>query len=103
MIIHHIALESDWQQAQESGAYATSTLGRSLDDEGFIHASRPEQVQRVSDAFYGGVPEPLVLLTIDTDRLASPWREDPVGDDTFPHIYGPLNPDAVIAERPWQP
>ena len=103
MKIHHIALASDWQRAQQTGAYTTSTLGKTLDEEGFIHASRPDQVKQVSDDFYSGIREALVLLDIDTDRLSSPWREDPVGDDTFPHIYGPLNLDAVVAERPWPP
>ncbi len=51
-------------------------------------------------AYYADVDEPLVLLTIDTDLLDVPWREDPVGDDTFPHLYGPLEPGAVIAVRP---
>jgi uncharacterized protein (DUF952 family) len=41
-----------------------------------------------------------VLLTIDTDKLKVPWREDRVGDDTFPHIYGPLSPGAVVAVEP---
>ena len=41
-----------------------------------------------------------MLLTIDTDRLSAPWREDQVGDDTFPHIYGPLNTCAVVHVAP---
>ena len=49
--------------------------------------------------YYADVGEPLLLLTIDTDLLTSPWQEDPVGDDTYPHIYGPLNPDAVVETR----
>ena len=49
--------------------------------------------------YYADVEEPLLLLTIDTDLLFAPWREDPVGDDTYPHIYGPLNPDAVVETR----
>ncbi len=44
-----------------------------------------------------------MLLTIDTDLLDVPWREDPVGDDTFPHIYGPLAPTAVVEVRPLDP
>jgi uncharacterized protein (DUF952 family) len=94
--IFHIATAADWRAAQESGSYTTSTLGRTLAEEGFIHTSRREQVQPVWRAFYRGVEEPLVLLTIDTDKLDVPWREDQVGDDTFPHIYGPLSPDAVV-------
>lgn len=101
MRIFHIALESDWREAQRKGEYTTSTLGRTLAEEGFIHASREDQVKQVSDAFYRRVRKPLVCLHIDTDKLGPQWREDPVGDDTFPHIYGPLNLDAVTAARPW--
>lgn len=42
------------------------------------------------------MPGPLLLLAIDTDLLESPWLEEPVGGDTFPHIHGPLNTSAVI-------
>jgi len=101
MKIHHIALESDWREAQRTGQYTTSTLGRSLAEEGFIHASRPDQVRRVSDTYYRQVRKPLVRLDIDTDKLTSDWREEPVGTDTYPHIYGPLNVDAVTAAQPW--
>ena len=100
MRIFHIATAADWRAAQQSGSYTTSTLGRTLAEEGFIHASRREQVRPVWQAFYRDVEEPLVLLTIDTDKLEVPWREDQVGDDTFPHIYGPLGPDAVVDVQP---
>ena len=100
MEIFHIATESDWAGAQQSGAYATSTRGRTLEDEGFLHAARHEQVAGVFDRYYADADEPLVLLTIDTDRLDVPWREDALGDDTFPHIYGPLAPAAVTDVRP---
>ena len=100
MRIFHIATAADWAAAQEDGAYTTSTRGRTLADEGFLHASREEQVEGVRSAYYADVDEPLVLLTIETDLLDVPWREDPVGDDTFPHIYGPLRPAAVVEVRP---
>ena len=96
MRIFHIATAADWEQAQVTGAYATSTRGRTLEEEGFLHASRAEQVEGVRAAYYADVDEPLVLLTIETDLLDVPWREDPVGDDTFPHVYGPLSPHAVV-------
>ena len=51
------------------------------------------------DRYYREASEPLVLLTIETDRLEVPWREDSVGAETFPHVYGPLSPDAVVDVR----
>lgn len=98
--VFHIATAADWEAAQASGAYTTSTLGRTLEQEGFIHASRREQVQPTFTRFYRGVREPLVLLTVDTDRLDVPWREDVVGEDTFPHVYGALSPSAVVRTQP---
>ena len=59
------------------------------------------QAQVVADRYYWGL-ENLVLLSIDTDRLSSPLRFDPVGSETFPHIYGPINSDAVVQVTPLQ-
>ena len=100
MHIFHIATVPDWDRARQSGSYTTSTRGRTLGEEGFLHASRSDQVGEVFDRYYADADEPLVLLTIDTDLLHVPWREDPVGADTFPHIYGPLFPAAVVEVRP---
>lgn len=96
MRIFHIARAGDWRLAQRSGSYTVSTVGRSLDEVGYIHAARREQVRGVFERFYRDVPGPLLLLAIDTDLLESPWLEEPVGGDTFPHIHGPLNTSAVI-------
>jgi uncharacterized protein (DUF952 family) len=104
MHIFHIATAADWAAAQRSGTYTTSTRGRTLEQEGFIHASRREQVTGVWKAFYADVGEPLVLLTVDTDLLTSRWQEDPVASegssDTFPHVYGPINAAAVVHAEP---
>ena len=77
------------------GEYRVSTRGATLDEVGFIHAATQEQVDGVQARYYADAGD-LVLLTIDTDRLTSPWRFDSVGEQEFPHIYGPLNLDAVV-------
>ncbi len=99
MRIFHIATLADWAGAQASGAYTTSTRGVSLEQEGYIHASRADQWEGVRAAFYADVTEPLVLLEIDTDLLGVPVVEEPPGPDvteTFPHVYGPIPPRAVV-------
>lgn len=100
MHIFHIAEAARWEAARLSGSYAQSTLGRTLDEEGFLHAARDDQWQDVRRRYYAGVTEPLVLLVIDTEKLTSPLQEDVVGDTTYPHIYGPLNPSAVVTAVP---
>ena len=99
--IFHIAKVRDWDAAQVTGDYRISTLGRTLDEEGFIHASRRDQVEGVRRSFYADVSEPLVLLEIDPARLDAELRlEVPVGaSEAFPHIYGPLQPAAVVAAQ----
>ncbi len=100
VVIFHLAETAAWAAAQRSGSYAQSTIGRSLADERFIHASSAEQWPVVRGSFYAGVTEPLVLLEIDEARLASPVvREvgNPETGEEFPHIYGPINVDAVIS------
>lgn len=98
--IFHIATRADWLEATRTGTYTTSTAGRTLDEEGFIHTSRREQVAGVFDRFYAQAGEPLVLLTIDPARLESEVRVEAVGDDVYPHIYGPINRKAVVEVAP---
>ncbi len=95
--LFHIATVADWEEARASGRYTTSTRGRTLAEEGYIHASRGDQWQGVRERWYADVTEPLVLLVIDPDLLASPVVEEEVpGGEVFPHVYGPINPDAVV-------
>jgi glutathione S-transferase len=103
-LIYHIATRGDWARAQSAGEYTTSTRGRTLAQEGFIHASDAHQVAVVANLFYRGVPD-LVVLIIDTGRVRPQIRYERVADapEPFPHIYGPLNADAVVASRPLGP
>lgn len=99
--IFHISTLADWEAAVGSGSYTTSTRGRTLAEEGFIHASRADQWEGVRSAFYADVKEPLVLLEIDPDRLDVPVKDEavPGTDQTFPHVYGPLPVSAVLSVR----
>jgi uncharacterized protein (DUF952 family) len=103
-VIYHIAAAADWEQAQREGAYTTSTRGRTLAEEGFIHASTAPQVAPVANAFYQGEPDQL-LLVIDTERVGPELRYElvPGQPDPYPHIYGPLNTGAVLEARPFAP
>lgn len=103
-MIFHIARAADWDDAVRTGRYAMSTVDRTLADEGYIHASFGPQLNGVIDRHYGGVQGSLVLLSIDPDRLTSELRvEAPPGrDEGYPHVYGPLNVDAVVAVTPME-
>lgn len=99
--IFHLTTESEWQAALREGRYTGSTRGRTLAEEGFIHASRADQWQDVRRRFYADVTEPLVLLVIDTGLLDVPViPEAAPGGEEFPHVYGPLNLNAVVQAVP---
>jgi glutathione S-transferase len=89
--LYHIATALDWEQAQRDGEYRTSTRGRSLSEEGFIHASSAAQVLPVADMLYATEQQDLLLLVHEP---VPGWA------DPFPHIYGPLEVTAVARAVP---
>jgi uncharacterized protein (DUF952 family) len=99
--IYHLALRKEWDNAVETGEYTGSTLGKSLADEGFIHCSFASQIDAIANLLYRGHDD-VLLLVIDTSRVASPVRVERVEGSTqeFPHLYGPLPVNAVVRVAP---
>jgi uncharacterized protein (DUF952 family) len=98
--ILHITQRTAWNDARAKGYYAAPSLAT----DGFIHCSTVRQALDTANAFFLGQPD-LVLLCIDESRTSVPVKyepptggaaHDPSGGSLFPHLYGPLNLDAVI-------
>jgi glutathione S-transferase len=98
--LYHLALAGHWAAASQAGDYRVSGLGMTLESEGFIHCSFAHQVQRTADRFYRGQPD-VLLLTIDPARLTAALNVESnnPGGELYPHLYGPLNLDAVVDVR----
>ena len=100
-MIYHITSLAAWNEARQRGDYRADSLGT----EGFIHCSTQEQVLPVAEKYYKG-QDSLLLLVIEPARLSSDLKwEPPAGgapppgvpdDSLFPHIYGPINLEAVV-------
>lgn len=90
-LILHITPRQHWELAQANQVYRCE----SLNTEGFIHCSTPQQVVKVANLFFAG-QSGLVLLEIACDRLESELRYEEVNGEFFPHLYGPLNLEAVV-------
>ena len=92
-IIYHITTAAEWSIALEKGFYEAA----SLTTEGFIHCSKAEQVNGVLERYFKGKNN-LVKLIIDTDKLTNDLKFElaPSVNETFPHVYGVINLDAVI-------
>jgi uncharacterized protein (DUF952 family) len=95
--ILHITPRAKWEQALAEGEYRSDDLAT----EGFIHCSTPEQLPWVVEKFYKGQTE-LVVLRIDPEKLKPPlkWENPHETLRLFPHVYGPINLDAVVEVLP---
>ena len=90
-IIYHLVPKAAWEIAPPGPFRAPS-----LESEGFIHCSNREQVARSANKFYADELEMLVLA-IDPARLSSELRdEEGRPGELFPHIYGPIDREAII-------
>ncbi|MGW7231329.1 DUF952 domain-containing protein [Streptomyces cyaneofuscatus] len=109
----HLAEAPLWEAARGTGTYEMSTRGRTLQEEGFIHLSLPNQLPGVARMLYGDEGgdgsedgggdggHDLVVLVVDPARLTAPVRYEAMkpGGEEFPHLYGPLPVDAVVEVR----
>ncbi len=90
--IYHVVSTADWAAAENQPTYEAG----SLQTEGFIHASERGQVAGVLERYYKDMHD-LLLLHIDPARLTSELRyEVATNNELFPHIYGPINREAVV-------
>jgi uncharacterized protein (DUF952 family) len=90
-IIFHISEKSSWETGKEKGSYSAPSLTR----EGFIHCSQHYQAVEVANFLFKGKKD-LILLAIDESKVLNPIKYEGPTWNTFPHIYGELNIEAVI-------
>ncbi len=107
--IYHITTRDAALEARFTGEYRPDSLTR----EGFIHFSQRHQVLDVANAFYRGQAD-LVILVVEPSRLKAELRYEapvhpsasqsaPGPDNQFPHLYGPLNMDAIFETVDFSP
>jgi uncharacterized protein (DUF952 family) len=100
-LIYHITSRTAWSAELEQGIYSPD----SLISDGFIHCSKMNQLLRVANNYYTNL-HGLVILEIDTLQLNPKVRWEAGTDkpnELFPHIYGPLNSDAVVGVIDFEP
>lgn len=91
----HLVPEERWLADDGGSDYTPERFA----EEGFIHTTLgDDEVLAVGNRYYVADPRPHLVLTVALDRLAAPWRFDEAGP-LYPHVYGPLNRDAVVGVR----
>ena len=97
-VLYHIVSAADWAKQENQSDYKAD----SLPAEGFIHLSTQEQVAGVVERYYQHIPD-LLLLHIDAEKLSHPLKYEPAtSNELFPHLYGPLNKDALLTVEPYE-
>lgn len=98
--IFHITKRDEWERAKREGTYQTPSLA----SEGFIHCSTSEQVVRTANRLFRGQMG-LMLLEIDTNKTKPEIKYENCegGEELFPHIYGPLDPNSVVRVMALEP
>lgn len=91
MIFHSIT-KTDWAKAKANALYSPESLTK----EGFIHCSSQDQLVAITNLVFSKRDD-ILILEIDAQKVTSKvLLEDLKGHGRFPHIYGPLNLDAVV-------
>ena len=95
-----IAEREVWESCRTSGVYLPTEFGR----DGFIHLSGLHQVLTPANRFYAGRRD-LVALVVDAHLISNAlvWEPGTGTQEYFPHLYGALGADAVLAEIPFPP
>jgi len=89
-LIYHLVPAAYWRDLDPAAPY----LPPDFESDGFIHCTRGlDLLVQVADTYYRNVPGEFLLLVIDETRVLAEIKYE----DSFPHIYGPLNRDAIVA------
>ncbi|MEM7128119.1 MAG: DUF952 domain-containing protein [Chloroflexota bacterium] len=92
-MIYHMLPKPRWQGQSHTMAY----MGDTLESEGFIHCTGElDRLIWVANHFYRSIMDEFVILCIDESRVDADIRWEEADGHRFPHIYGPLNLDAII-------
>lgn len=92
-LLFHITTKEYWKEHQNNGRYEPE----SLESQGFIHCSNGDQISETANRLFPDTDQ-ILLLVIDVSTLGEniKYEEDEETGEKFPHIYGPLNVNAVI-------
>jgi uncharacterized protein (DUF952 family) len=93
-LVYKICPRALWREAEAAGRFTGAPVDRA---DGFIHFSTAAQVAETAARHFAGASD-LLLVAVDAERLGPALRHEPSrGGDLFPHLYGDLPLDAVVA------
>lgn len=99
-IIYCLVPKAYWEKWMDQDHY----YPRDYEQEGFIHATKGDELlEKVANRVYGQFEEELYVLVVDETKCASEVKYEAAKDGLlYPHIYGPLNQDAIVDMKQMQ-
>jgi uncharacterized protein (DUF952 family) len=92
-MIYHLTTVLDWESQKEEPDFTPVDFHK----EGFIHCCTEAQLAGVIERYFKGKPG-LVLLHLDERKLKAELKfEISTNHERFPHLYGAINREAIIA------
>ena len=94
-LIYHLSPVDEYKSVPSDQPYQPGAFAH----DGFIHCTRGvEQLVIVANRYYQNDPRPLAVVVIDESRVTAEIKYEPGQEDgvLYPHIYGPLNRDAIV-------
>lgn len=95
--LYHLATADCWNRQQQSDGYEPDAFR----SEGFVHCCTREQLAGVASRYYRNSAD-LMLLVLDQGKLRAEliFENTMGGTEQFPHLYGPVNRDAIVSMHP---
>jgi uncharacterized protein (DUF952 family) len=91
-VTYHLVPVEEWEGSDGESDY----LPPAFVEDGFIHCTDgADELANTANRHYRDDPRPFVALQIDVSLLSSPVRYEDARR-VYPHIYGPLNRDAIL-------
>lgn len=96
VMVYRVTTEQYWNEHKGEPDFITADYFSG----GFIHCCTASQVAGVRERYFKGEIN-LVLLHLEESKLEAELKyEVSTNGEKFPHLYGPINRDAIIKIEP---
>lgn len=90
-LLFTLITKPEWKQISSNGKFESETFK----EDGFIRCYHGSQIEKAANESFKNENE-LLLIVIDPLRIQVPLKNERIGSETFPNLYGVFSIDAII-------
>lgn len=94
-LLFTLATKDEWKSYSAKGTFKPSTLS----ELGYIRCFHGKQIEEAVNKLYSEESN-LFLIVLDPLRIQVPLKNEKIGNETYPNLYGEFSIDAVIDRIP---